>query len=141
MKKRRFPLTVNPLRLAKSRQELSGDFPVSQMPRLLGVLADDHAEIAAKMSFDSDEQGWVVITLFVHAKLPLICQNDLSRFVLPVEIETRLTPVEVEAEATRVPAHYEPVLIEDGLFVPKTIVEDELLLHLPDVPRRPEALG
>ncbi len=136
MKEQRFPLTVDPVRLAKSRRELSGQVPIAQLPRLASLLADDQAEIVAKMYFDRDIQGFIVIQVSIEAELPVICQRELVRFMMPIKVETVLTPIETEQQAQRLPQQYEPVLMEEGLIVPKIVVEDELLLHMPDVPKK-----
>lgn len=136
MKEQRFPVTVDPVRLAKSRRELSGQIPVKQLPRLLGLLANGQAEIAAQMCFDVDDQGFVIIQVSIQAELPLICQRDLTLFMMPVNVEVQLTPIETERQAQGLPQQYEPVLMEEGLIVPKTVIEDELLLQIPDVPKR-----
>jgi uncharacterized metal-binding protein YceD (DUF177 family) len=41
-------------------------------------------------------------------------------------------------EQDRVPEHYEPVLAEQGRMALQDLVEEELLLALPEVPRNPE---
>jgi len=38
-------------------------------------------------------------------------------------------------EAERLPDHYEPLLVEESLIRPRDLIEDELLLGLPQIPR------
>jgi len=45
--------------------------------------------------------------------------------------------VESVAEQELLPEHYEPVLVEEGRLALLDLVEDELLLAVPQVPRDP----
>ena len=73
----------------------------------------------------------------INGTLSLVCQTTLKPFDLPVAIQSVLSPIYHEREAERLPSDYEPMLLHEDMVEPAHIVEDELLLHLPVVPRAP----
>ena len=90
-----------------------------------------------RADFEHDAQGNVTVELWVEAELPLICQRSLRPYFEPVKRHSLLAVVEsIEAQES-LPEHYEPVLVEHGRLALLDLVEDELLLGVPQVPRDP----
>ena len=122
--------------------------PLDRLHRLAELLApvdvdgeEPPAPDAApfEASFGIDRQGLVVIDIQVSALLPLVCQRSLEVFDLPVERKSRLVVIEDIADQEAVPDLYEPILVEDRRLAMADLVEEELLLAVPQVPRRPDA--
>lgn len=118
--------------------------PMSRMPRLLALLSAESgeeipAEAAFEVDFAFDRQGLVKIDLKVRAGLPLICQRSLQSFTEQVDRRSLLTVIENVEDQETVPAHYEPFLVEDKRLRLAELVEEELLLAVPQVPRSPDA--
>ena len=67
----RFPVTIEPLRYAKTRREISGAMPLAQMLRLRALLAEVNGEVQVNMNFGLDEDKFVVVKLTVEARLQL----------------------------------------------------------------------
>lgn len=128
--------------------------PLQRMKRLLPLLAQDcladelrdepaaEAEVSlsdARFSatFGHDRQGAVTIDLRVEAELPLTCQRSLEPYMEPVRRRSLLCVIEDEAEEELLPADYEPVLVSEGKLALLDLVEDELLLAVPQVPKNP----
>jgi uncharacterized protein len=140
---REFPDWVDPWKAADGRRGYGGTMPLKRLPRLVPLLAPAEAGAAwqdARFSaaFSHDRQGTVVVDIRVQANLPLVCQRSLEPYLEPVERRSWLAVVESVAEQDEVPEHYEPVLVEKGRLALQDLVEDELLLALPQVPRNPE---
>jgi len=118
--------------------------PLKRMQRLAPLLASPEAsgaewpDVRFSAGFRRDRQGQVVVDLRVAADLPLICQRSLEPYLEHVERHSRLAVVETAEEGDRVPAHYDPVQAEHGRLALQDLVEDELLLGLPQVPRNPD---
>lgn len=120
--------------------------PVRRMKRLLPLLDISHlgddssrvADVTFNVEFAHDEQGLVRIRIDVDASLPLMCQRSLMPYDERVTRSSELTVVTTAEEADQVPDHYEPVLVEQGRIALNDLVEDELLLGLPAVPRNPD---
>ena len=144
---REFLDIVDPWKVAEGRRTFAGTMPLDRMPRLVGLLAagdDDGAEIekpqdvSFSASFRFDRQGLVTIDVTVKADLPLVCQRSLRVYKEHVDRRSRLAVIETVADEEALPEHYEPVLVEDRRLALAELVEEELLLAVPQVPRDPE---
>ena len=72
----------------------------------------------------------------ISAVLALKCQRCLEAVEWPVTGDIHLGIVGSLAQADRLPEGYEPLMLEDEGKIPlKNIVEDELLLSLPSIPK------
>jgi len=98
------------------------------------VLADDSGEIAVELDFDIDELGVPNVQGRVTARLSLICQRCLEPYIIAVDPSISLAWVHSEQEAERLPLLYEPYLVETNPLILNDVIEDELLLALPQVP-------
>ena len=130
--------------------------PLQRMRRLASLLAprempgpatsDGGADEAAgipwndvrfRADFAHDGQGYTTVELWVEAELPLVCQRSLRPYLEPVKRHTVLAVVEQAEDQDLLPEHYEPVLVEEGRMALLDVVEDELLLAVPEVPKNP----
>jgi uncharacterized protein len=80
-----------------------------------------------------DEKRRVRIKGNVSATLVVQCQRCLGALQLDVDSAIDLAVIEVEEEAERLPEECDPVVVEEGLIRLLDIVEDELILALPQV--------
>ena len=145
---REFPDFIDPWKAADGRRTFQGTMPMKRLNRLGPILAPendeqdpqlvarDDARFTARFSYD--EQGLVIIRLEVGAVLPLICQRSLAPYREKVERRSLLVVIEDIAEQELIPESYDPVLVEHRRLALQDIVEDELLLAIPQVPRNPE---
>ena len=81
------------------------------------------------------EDGRPTATLHVAASVPLVCQRCMGRVDVPVVAESRVVLVAVPAEADKLPAGMESFFAEGGRVALRDLVEEELMLALPLVPR------
>lgn len=138
---REFPDWVDPWKAADGRRTFQGTMPLKRMQRLTPLLAPAEWQDARfSAAFDYDRQGMLTVDLHVEAKLPLVCQRSLEIYFEPIARHSVLAVVAGVAEQDLVPDHYEPVLAVQGRLALLDLVEDELLLALPQVPKNP-ALG
>jgi uncharacterized protein len=154
---REFPDLLNPWKAADGRRTFEGTMPLQRMRRLATLLApaaeagretaDRGGEEASgvpwkpvrfRADFAHDGQGYTTVELWVEAELPLVCQRSLQPYLEPVKRHTLLAVIERAEEQDVLPEHYEPVLVEEGRMALLEVVEDELLLAVPEVPRNPE---
>lgn len=137
--KERLPDRTDPYRLAQRGAVLSGEMPLAGMSRLAGSLVECEGVVEVDLRFGKDERGVAMVAVSLRTELSLICQNCLEALRYPVAVETVLGLVGSEAEAERLPEAYEPLLVGDEPFYIKDLVEDELILALPIIPRHPES--
>lgn len=145
---REFPDFVDPWKAADGRRVFQGTMPLKRMQRLGPELAAEGAAMGdgavawhdARFSarFSHDRQGLVTIRLEVEAELPLICQRSLSPYLENVRRQSLLVVIEDVSEQEALPESYEPFLVENRRMALLDIVEEELLLAIPPVPKNPE---
>lgn len=120
---------------------LQGEWPLSGMERLVTALAEAPAGDVAwsaqgsqKAVVGSEAENWVELT--AHTVVALQCQRCLQSYPQPLEVQRRIRFVADEAEAVRL----DEISDDDVLPMPvrldlHQLVEDELILALPIVPR------
>lgn len=118
----------------------SGTFQLAGLSRLTNMLADGEGEVRYELKFARNSIGQRMVEMHAETALPLICQATLERFELPVQIDTRIGFVRDEADADGLPEGYEPALTDEGMIDPAALIEDELILAVPVIPRNPDAV-
>ena len=142
---RDFPDIVDPWKAADGQRRFSGTVPLGRLARLAELLAPEDdggpawGEAAFEAVFGYDEQGLVTIRVSVRADLPLVCQRSLETYAEHVERASTVVVITDVGEQEAVPEAYEPVLVEDRRLALASLVEEELLLAVPQVPRKPGA--
>lgn len=150
MQHHKLPISINPTRLAEKEATLAGVLSLANMPRLKDLLADTTGEAAVTMHFGYDESHTAYIHLTVNVSLLLICQRCMENFSYPMTIDVLLNPI-IESEKTpntqehpkraaKLPRQsqnqaYEPLMMESETVILQDIVEDEILLNLPLIPK------
>ena len=134
---REYPDWISPERAAEGKRVYSGTIPLARMKRLAALLVDASGEARFSATFTTDLDHRVIIDLQVEAALPLVCQASLDVYDELVKRRSELAVIAHDSEQFDLPDNYEPVMTENGRLAIAGIVEDELLLALPTVPRKP----
>ncbi|HHC72966.1 MAG TPA: hypothetical protein ENK54_08715 [Thiotrichales bacterium] len=130
------PDRVDALRFAQERVEMQGEIALSRLSRLVTQLRGE-GEALVRLRFGVDERGQSFVTGELEAAVELTCQRCLQPVSVPLEVDFRLGMVKDDAQARGLDEGYEPVLLQGPTLSLHEIVEDELLLALPPVPRHP----
>jgi uncharacterized protein len=138
------PLRLDVAALAAEGGVLEGRWPGQQLPRLAGSTTPPQDTAPADVVWRAEGRrvpvagGEPELWLHLTARAPawLTCQRCLRPFESPLQIDQRLRFVRGEAQAEALDAELE----EDVLALPRALdlrelIEDELLLALPLVPR------
>tara|TARA_R110002050_G_scaffold1244_4_gene8616 strand:+ start:52302 stop:52826 length:525 start_codon:yes stop_codon:yes gene_type:complete len=136
----KLPKELDPFRLAQNGLRLEGTLPVSTMERLAGSLADTEGEVAVKMNFDVDETGLPYMYGKFSSQLSLICERCMAPMSVDVDVECHLAILKNERKIEDLAELYDPWIVEnkDPILL-ASVVEDELILGLPLVPRHEHA--
>lgn len=136
---REFPDWIDIDRGADLRCRFAGALPLVGMSRLADVLnaPEADAEVAFEIEIWRDGQGTPRIEVHVTAALPLTCQRSLRRYLEPVDSRSSLAAVREASEIARLPEDLEVTVVEHGRLRIADLVEDELVLAVPLVPRDP----
>jgi uncharacterized protein len=131
-------LDIGPL--ADGRAEIDFSIPLKEFPRVLPLLAAPDGAARGRVQF-AREGRIAVAEVAVAAEVTLLCQRCLSPLVWPVDSTGRAALVATAAEAERVPETLETVLAPEYRISIRDLVEEELLLALPLVPRHENEEG
>lgn len=130
------PEKISPWRIAAESGSLNGILALAVLPRLTAALDCAEGVVAIALTAGIDEHGIRFIKGFLRAEVDLTCQRCLGPLRLPLEVTVSLGLARDEAEIDQLPDEYEPLLIaEGGGLAVADLVEDELLLALPQIPR------
>lgn len=127
------PDTFDPWKLANAEFHASVTLPLAKCERLHAAVLTcaDSAQVTLSAGRDQQRRAW--LQLEVHADVQLHCQRCLQPYRLTLRTSTRFAPT---ADAEREPPEdHELLLVEDGQVQLLELVEDELLLALPMVPK------
>jgi uncharacterized protein len=134
------PASIDPWQAVARRAAFTGAIPLTAFPRLRGLLVEDAlreapaAEFA--LVFERDSAKRPVVLGSVQAMLPLECQRCLGVVEHRVTAEIRLLLTAGET-ATEPPEPYEALPVVTDRVAPLDLIEDELLLALPQIPMHP----
>lgn len=126
------PVNVAVLADAGRRVELS--VPVDRLKRVGEFLASPQGMVAGTVAL-LREEGRIVAEVALTAQLVLLCQRCLQPMLQPIESRSRVALLADEDAAAAVPPELETVLAPEGRLRLADLVEEELLLALPVVPR------
>ena len=136
---REFPDWVDPVKAAAAAREFQGSVPLSRLTRLAELLADEEGEAEFHLAFSFDDQRQVRVEVSVNAQVRLVCQRTLDRYRADIEGASTVGIAASERDAEAMPGDYEPLLCTDGRLRLMDLVEEELVLALPLVPRKPDS--
>lgn len=128
--------TLDPIKLGKQQAVLTFTFPLSSFSRLQ-TICDQHDEtVRVQLQFGQDTSRVYFIRGEIHGALHLVCQRCNTSMVFKLDSTFQLSPVTSEERAKRLSDLYEPIYLnDDGLIDVNEMVEDEILLMMPMVPK------
>jgi DUF177 domain-containing protein len=130
----RLPDLVDPIAFAERRRELTGKIKIKEFKRLSELLADNQGEILLDASFYKSGR-LAIIQGKISGELTVTCQSCMSSMIWPIDIGINLGVVASLEQADLLASEYEPLLLEEDKISLLELVEDELLIALPDFPR------
>ena len=136
----RLPVHIDPLRMVEARRELHGQLPLAEMTRLLESVHSASGDVDVTLEFGVDIEGIRYMRGTLRAQVGLECQRCLGEMPFEVDTGFALALVRSEAEAERLPSHYEALILDGEPLFLRDVIEDELMLTLPIVAKHSEAL-
>jgi len=130
----KLPDFIDPLLFAERRTVLSGALEIAALERLsdLVLVKDGDVEIEAQFGKEGKR---AVISGTIKATLELACQSCLQALSWPVDLKFKLGVVSSLQEAEQLEIDCEPLLFDGEKVSLNALIEDEILLALPDYPR------
>jgi uncharacterized protein len=129
------PLRVKASQAASRHEAFTGRVAFAKLPRLAAILAEPEGELHVELQTtrDGEGQGWLHGE--IRGRLPLTCQRGLHPFEWGCDVALSLALVESEAEEQKLLKDSESYFVQDDALPLRDLIEDEVLLSLPIVPR------
>jgi len=130
----RLPVLINPLSFSDKGKVLVGSIEISELTRLSDVLFDNSGIVEVNFSFN--REGRVpTIQGEIKADLMLECQSCSKKLDWSINSIIKLGIVQSLEQADRLASDCEPLMLETEKISLNDLIEDELLLALPDFPK------
>ncbi len=130
----RLPDLIDPLMLAERRAVLAGAINIAALSRLSESVAENSGVVNVDVLFSKQGKS-AVVSGNITASLNLECQNCLQPLEWPIALSFKLAVVSSLQEADKLDIDAEPLLFNGEKLSFNQIIEDEILLVLPDFPR------
>ena len=121
--------------LANRGVTLSGELEIGQLTRLRGLLHSDSGSVRATLRFRQRGDGWLASEVEYRADVELVCQRCLEPFRQELEESVNVVIADSDSLPATVPTGFEPFEVEEGRFQPAQLIEDELIVAIPLVPK------
>lgn len=131
------PDYVDPVRLCGLGKVYEGTIGLSEMPRLVELLTDASGDAQFRLDFGRDAEQRSVVGVVVETGLRLTCQRCLGAMEHRVATSSRLAVVQGPVEAERLPGDLDPLLVTGERIALRALLEDELILSIPNAPMHP----
>lgn len=121
--------------LAEREATLSGEIELRKLTRLREFLHSDSGNVRARLKFSRQSSVVVTAELKFDAAVELICQRCLEPMQHRVLENVSLALLGKDSMLGDQDNAREAVVLEDGKLKPASLIEDELIVSLPIVPR------
>ena len=133
------PKRIDAFKLVEVNQQLKGKIESNKLTRLVDSTRSLDDYIECEVEFGRDEERLRTLTGKCSAGVVMECQRCLGDVRFEISAEFRLGLVFNDDQAKALPKRLEPVeLDEEGRLDLWDVIEDELLLNLPDFPMHPQ---
>ncbi len=129
------PKQIDPIQLANNESTLKGELCLEKMERLREILSNQKGIALIDLKFGRDALGYVNIKGSIRTEFNIICQRCNLPMPLLLDISVEVSPVFSNEEAERLPKNYDPLLMTEDTISLNAMVEEEILLSIPIVPR------
>ena len=121
--------------LADRGVTLSGELNIGQLTRLRGLLHSDSGSVRATLRFRQRGDGWLASEVEYRADVELICQRCLEPFRQELVESVNVVIADSDSLPETVPTGFEPFELEDARLQPAQLIEDEIIVAIPLVPK------
>jgi uncharacterized protein len=129
------PLRVKASQAVSHREAFAGSVPLAKLPRLAASLTGDSGSLQVELQAMRDDEGQDWLHGEIRGRLPLTCQRGLHPFEWDCDVALSLALVGSEGEEEKLLKDTESYRVEDDELPLRELVEEEVLLALPMMPR------
>ena len=121
--------------MAQRGSVLEGAIEFAKFARLKDLLNASDGSARARIAFRRGHDGMLFMELQYEAALELICQRCLEPVIHEVNERVDFAVAETEDSLAVLPQGVDLISLDGDRFKPATLIEDELIVSLPLVPR------
>jgi uncharacterized protein len=99
------------------------------------MLHSDAGSVRAELKFRQRTDGWLGAELDYRASVDLLCQRCLDPFRHELAEHVQVVLADADALPATAPEGFEPFELEEGRLQPAQLIEDELIVAIPLVPK------
>ena len=121
--------------LAERGAVLEGTIELAKLGRLKDLLNSCEGRATARMSLSLSHDDMLLLQLQCEADLELVCQRCLEPVVHEVREQVDFVVAENEEARSVLPQGMDLIALEGDRLQPATLIEDELIVSLPLVPK------
>ena len=134
------PQRFNPDLLARDSTRFEIVIPQKQMKRLGDILSATEHDIHCTAIF-SRRKDHIAVNGRIKTTFAVTCQRCLESMNVEIDEPYALVFVDNEERAEALPKQLDPVVLDEhGNINVVDLFEDEVILHVPDIPRHADAL-
>ncbi|MFK8013350.1 MAG: DUF177 domain-containing protein [Marinicellaceae bacterium] len=116
------------------QRRYQGTIEIQHMKRLTEMLADTSGEVDFSIQFERAARLLGKARVKVKTELALMCTISNKKFMFPVEIDSMIGFIDDLTYEDLLDVDMEASWVEEGMINPLEIIEDELILAVPDAP-------
>ncbi|MBA2654841.1 MAG: DUF177 domain-containing protein [Gammaproteobacteria bacterium] len=129
------PKQIDPIQLADTKKSLKGELPLSEMDRLKDLIYGNAGTVLIDFKFGRDILKFPYVRGSIKTGFEVICQRCNSPMSLTLNIAVEVSPIRNDEEAELLPKNYDPLLLAGDTVELMPMVEEEILLSIPLVPK------
>ena len=119
---------------AKKEVSLSGQYHISDFPRISKIASNKKDNVKVDLSFYLENDKTPCIDGIIKLDIVLACQRCLDDLSIALEVNFNLAFVRHNQESEELDSHYEIYVIEEEELATHDLISDEILLSIPMVP-------
>lgn len=129
------PSRVDFRKLAEQRGSVEGPLPVAAFARLSGLLESDAGEISIALAFEPGKGRNPRVSGHCHGAVSMLCQNCLEPVRITLDVDIDVIVVASMEQLIEMDREEDGLVCDGNLLSIVEIVEDDLMVSLPMVPR------
>ena len=138
MQKVKMPVELDPVKSAQKRSDYIGIYQLKDLTRLHDVVLSDSGQVDINLKCTYDEQGLPVMLINAKTVVEVPCERCGGHLTQDLSVDATFTPHLRNTDEDLIPSDYSIVDVNEyGLLDLRALIEDELLLSIPLVPKHP----
>ena len=128
------PVQLKLFNFAKKEVSLSGQYHISDFPRIIEIASNKKDNVIVELSFYLENDKTPCIDGIIKLDIVLPCQRCLEELHIALNINFTLAFVRHEEQGEELDSHYEIYVTEKDELKTIDLISDEILLSIPMVP-------